>query len=87
MLRGIYDQFTYSSNSEEKEHYHVVETYLQEGTNWEHYVATTMEHITRKCSGNLLPLDVTETKPEGLPDILWRFWIRQRIMFADKNIR
>lgn len=50
----------------------------ESGTNWEYYVATTMDYIAFKLGHQLKPVDLTEAKPEGLPGDLWRLWIRFR---------
>lgn len=59
--------------------YNRVESIRREaGTNWEYYVATTMDYIAFKLGNRLKPVDLTEAKPEGLPGDLWRLWIRFR---------
>ena len=50
----------------------------ESGTNWEYYVATTLDYIAFKLGNKLAPVDITEKKPDGLPGDLWRLWLRFR---------
>lgn len=56
----------------------------EEGVCWKYYVGTTIHHSARTFLKNI-PLDLTEEKPEGLPDDLWRFWFRQRYYFTHQK--
>lgn len=52
----------------------------EEGVCWKYYVGTTIHHSAKTFLKNV-PLDLTEEKPEGLPDDLWRYWFRLRYYF------
>lgn len=45
---------------------------------WEYVTFTAMHSLACLYNSELPPFDVTEIKPEGLPDELWRMWIRLR---------
>ncbi len=52
---------------------------IEQGPNWEYYVATTIDYIARSLLLDLSkPIDVTEQKPEELTDELWSLWVRLR---------
>ena len=52
----------------------------EEGVCWKYYVGTTIHHSAKTFLKNV-PLNLTEEKPEGLPDDLWRYWFRLRYYF------
>ena len=41
-------------------------------------MVTTLDYIAFKLGNKLVPVDITEKKPDGLPGDLWRLWLRFR---------
>lgn len=78
-IRGDRQYFISTTKEEYQQHYCIKEIFNIPGSNWEYYVATTMHYVAYELKNKLNPLSLKERKPEGLPNNLWRLWIRMRL--------
>ncbi len=84
LVHGNLRKINLDINDEEYTRFTEVESItLEKGTKWEYYLATTIHYLAVYQAKQLKPVDGTEIKPEGIPDKLWRLWLRAR--YANQN--
>lgn len=77
-IRGNSMPFTSTTKDEYQQHYCIKEIFNNPGTNWEFYAASTMHYVAYQLKDKMKPMNLRERKPEGMPDSMWRLWIRMR---------
>ena len=78
-IRGDKKAFISTTTEKYNKHYCIKEIISNPGTNWEHYVATTMHYAAYTLKNKMKPMDLRERKPDELSNKLWRLWIRMRL--------